>query len=167
MKNFIINYSLKLLKKISLSITILSFAIQTFFPTIGFAQHNTKTSLSLSSVGITPSIKFAPSIIQGLQIDMENPFEFGFIIDTGDSNLSGKAFINESKKLINYFLASLTIPEEDMWVNLSPYEKNRIIPEALSKTELVSRPTNFFIRKGRNLLWFPLNILEKINLSDH
>jgi len=27
---------------------------------------------------------------------------------------------DESRKLIKYFLASLTIPEKDLWVNLSP-----------------------------------------------
>ena len=40
----------------------------------------------------------------------------------------------ESEKLIKYFLASLTIPEDDLWVNLSPYEKNRIIPQQLGQT---------------------------------
>ena len=33
----------------------------------------------------------------------------------------------EYTKLIKYFLASLTIPDDHQWVNLSPYEKNRII----------------------------------------
>ncbi len=42
----------------------------------------------------------------------------------------------QSTKLIKYFLASLTIPEKDLWVNLSPYEKNRIIPDAFGKTEM-------------------------------
>jgi len=30
----------------------------------------------------------------------------------------------------------LTIPEKDLWVNLSPYEKDRIIPQALGQTAL-------------------------------
>ncbi len=42
----------------------------------------------------------------------------------------------EANKLIKYFLASLTIPEKDLWVNLSPYEKNRIIPDAFGRTEM-------------------------------
>ena len=33
-------------------------------------------------------------------------------------------------------MASLTVPEDEMWVNLSPYEKDRIIADALSQTEL-------------------------------
>ncbi|MBF0571302.1 MAG: hypothetical protein HQL12_05460 [Candidatus Omnitrophica bacterium] len=42
----------------------------------------------------------------------------------------------ESTKLIKYFLASLTIPEKDLWVNLSPYEKDRIIPNSFGLTEM-------------------------------
>jgi hypothetical protein len=43
---------------------------------------------------------------------------------------------DEANKLIRYFLASLTIPEKDLWVNLSPYEKDRIINDDLSLTEM-------------------------------
>ncbi len=42
----------------------------------------------------------------------------------------------EANKLIKYFLASLTIPEKDLWVNLSPYEKDRIIPKSFGLTEM-------------------------------
>jgi len=42
----------------------------------------------------------------------------------------------ESTKLIKYFLASLTMPENDLWVNLSPYEKDRIIPHSFGLTEM-------------------------------
>ena len=38
--------------------------------------------------------------------------------------------------MIKYFLASLTIPEKDLWVNLSPYEKDRIIPPSFGLTEM-------------------------------
>jgi phosphotransferase system HPr-like phosphotransfer protein len=33
-------------------------------------------------------------------------------------------------------MAGLTIPEGDLWVNLSPYEKSRMVPEALGQTDL-------------------------------
>src|SRR5208283_4730414 len=42
----------------------------------------------------------------------------------------------EANKLIKYFLASLTIPEKDLWVNLSPYEKDRIVPQSFGRTEM-------------------------------
>ncbi len=40
----------------------------------------------------------------------------------------------ESTRLIKYFLAAVTVPENDLWVNLSPYEKDRIIPDAFGQT---------------------------------
>ena len=72
----------------------------------------------------------------GMTIHPDNPLAFDFIVDTGDDNLEGEALRNESKKLINYFMATLTVPEDQMWVNLSPYEKNRIIADGLGQTEM-------------------------------
>ena len=70
---------------------------------------------------------YNPLIIQGLNIYPHHPSEFDFIIDSGDESYTRQSFEEESIKLIKYFLAALTIPENDLWVNLSPYEKDRII----------------------------------------
>jgi hypothetical protein len=43
---------------------------------------------------------------------------------------------SEANRLIKYFLAALTVPEKDLWVNLSPYEKDRITPDAFGQTEM-------------------------------
>ncbi len=85
---------------------------------------------------VTPSAAFTPALINGITIHPENPLEFDFIVGTGDDKLQGKAFEEESTKLIKYFLASLTVPEDEMWVNLSPYEKDRIVPEGFGATEM-------------------------------
>ena len=85
-------------------------------------------------VGTSPS--FNPPIITGITIHPDDPFKFNFIIDTGDNNLQGEELKKASQRLIKYFMASLTVPEEEMWVNLSPYEKNRIIADGLGKTEM-------------------------------
>jgi NAD+ synthase (glutamine-hydrolysing) len=79
---------------------------------------------------------FTPTIVRGLSIYPNNPFQFDFIIDTGDESLKEEAFQKEAKKLISYFLASLTTPEEKMWVNLSPREKDRIIPDGFDRTQM-------------------------------
>jgi hypothetical protein len=42
----------------------------------------------------------------------------------------------DANRLIKYFLAALTVPEKDLWVNLSPYEKDRIVPEEFGQTEM-------------------------------
>ncbi|MBF0522342.1 MAG: hypothetical protein HQL24_04710 [Candidatus Omnitrophica bacterium] len=89
-----------------------------------------------SMVGLTPA--FMPTLIKGLKVHPENPLLFDFILDTGKSGIGVNTpeFKSESEKLIKYFLASMTIKESDLWVNLSPYEKNRIATDELGKTEL-------------------------------
>jgi len=89
------------------------------------------------------SPEFNPPILKGIKIHPDNPFQFDFILDQGDSskimsspNVLVGDLKQESTKLIKYFLAGLTIPEKDLWVNLSPYEKNRIVPESFGKTEM-------------------------------
>src|SRR3989344_4962158 len=88
-----------------------------------------------SMVHLSPA--FNPPILKGLKVHPDNPFRFDFILDTGDVGAYGHTPLREeSTKLIKYFLASLTIPEQDLWVNLSPYEKDRIVPESFGQTEM-------------------------------
>ncbi|MEI6438221.1 MAG: class I SAM-dependent methyltransferase [Candidatus Omnitrophota bacterium] len=88
-------------------------------------------SLSLPPTGqmLSLSAPFEPVLLRGMKVYPQDPFRFDFILDKG-GNEAG------SLKLIKYFLASLTTSEKDLWVNLSPYEKDRIIPDALARTEL-------------------------------
>lgn len=79
---------------------------------------------------------YTPACLKGIKIDPQNPLKFDFIIDSGKDELTGQALEEEASKLIKYFLATLTIPEEDLWVNLSPYESDRIIPEGFGLTEM-------------------------------
>ncbi len=79
---------------------------------------------------------FMPPLLKGLNIHPENPFLFDFIVNPGDDKLQGAALKAESEKLVKFFLAAMTIPDKEAWVNLSPYEADRIIPEALGKTEM-------------------------------
>jgi len=89
--------------------------------------------LPAPGVMVRLSLPFNPPILKGLKVHPDNPFRFEFILDKGSSAAPLKA---EATKLIKYFLASLTIPEKDLWVNLSPYEKNRIIPQSFGLTEM-------------------------------
>ncbi len=79
------------------------------------------------------SSEFTPAHLSGLVIHPEDPLKFDFLIHRGDGSVDKNA---EYTKLIKYFLASLTVPDEDQWVNLSPYEKDRIINENFGKTEM-------------------------------
>jgi len=92
--------------------------------------------LPAPGVMVRLSPEFAPPILKGIKVHPDNPFRFDFILDKGDAELSNIQLRDESSKLIKYFLASLTIPENDLWVNLSPYEKDRIIPQSFGLTEM-------------------------------
>jgi len=104
--------------------------------------------LPAPGVMVRLSPEFNPAILKGIKIHPDNPFRFDFILDQGDHPVvdpsskkagplpGGEEARRESIKLIKYFLASLTIPEKDLWVNLSPYEKDRIIPQSFGLTEM-------------------------------
>jgi len=93
-------------------------------------------NLPIPGTAIPLSHAFSPAMIKGINVYPDNPLKFDFIVDRGDSALNDAEFKEESSKLVKYFLSSLTVPEEEMWVNLSPYEKNRIIPNNFGRTEM-------------------------------
>src|SRR5208283_3455418 len=90
-------------------------------PTTGGAGGEFRLPAPGVMVHLSP--EFNPPILKGIKVHPDNPFRFDFILDKGD--YVGDAINGVSTKLIKYFLASLTIPEKDLWVNLSPYEKDR------------------------------------------
>jgi len=109
-----------------------------FNPVISYAQPITLVVAELPNPGtmVLASEEFVPALIKGITIYPENPLEFDFIINNGNADLEGETLEKESIKLIKYFLASLTVPEDELWVNLSPYEEGRIISEKFGKTEM-------------------------------
>ncbi|MBI3602070.1 MAG: hypothetical protein HY209_04180, partial [Candidatus Omnitrophica bacterium] len=109
-------------------------------PAHGSTELTTSTQeefrLPAPGVMVHLSPEFNPPILKGIKVHPDNPFRFDFILDKGDSPAGHEQLKDESAKLIKYFLASLTIPEKDLWVNLSPYEKDRIIPNSFGLTEM-------------------------------
>jgi len=100
------------------------------------AQAQSMFHLPAPGTMVTSTPNFIPAMIKGIKIFPDNPLRFDFLIDTGHTQFEDKMLETESSKLIKYFLASLTVPEDEIWVNLSPYEKNRIIPEKFGVTEM-------------------------------
>jgi len=77
---------------------------------------------------------YTPAYLKGIVIHPEDGLKFDFIIDRGDKLLSDAQKRDEYTKLAKYFLASLAIPDENQWVNLSPYEQDRIITSDFGQT---------------------------------
>ena len=94
---------------------------------VGYAQESIVLPKPGTMVRLSPA--FASAHLKGMVINPKDPFKFDFIINRGDKELSKVQKQEEYTKLIKYFLAALAVPDEQQWVNLSPYEKNRIIPE--------------------------------------
>src|SRR3989338_2066719 len=122
-------------RKIISAVVVVFFSITTIgIPSPIYAQ--TAVNLPVAGTIIAPTTSFHPIIMKGLIVHPRNPFLFDFIIHPGDSGLKGDELRDETNKLIKYFLAALTTPEDQMWVNLSPYEKNRIVPEKFGQTQM-------------------------------
>ncbi|MBF0511403.1 MAG: hypothetical protein HQL13_03645 [Candidatus Omnitrophica bacterium] len=127
-------------------LTLASFLLTGIGPIPVYAQDY---RLPAPGVMVHLSLPLNPPILKGIKVHPDNPFRFDFILDKGDStlvrkgtgplkcrDLSPSELKQEAAKLIKYFLASITIPEKDLWVNLSPYEKDRIIPKSFGLTEM-------------------------------
>ncbi|MFH0754989.1 MAG: hypothetical protein V2A70_10535, partial [Candidatus Omnitrophota bacterium] len=82
------------------------------------------------------SEQFSPVVLKGVSIHPQDPLLFDFMVDNGQTGLQGKALTDETTRLVKYFLAGLAVPEKELWVNLSPKENDRIMPDQLSHTDV-------------------------------
>lgn len=96
-------------------------------------SHGDSAELPSPTAMLKVSENYSYPLLLGVRLDPENPLKIDFIIDQADK---GDLYQEEASLLVRYFLASLTLPEDELWVNLSPYESDRIIPEELSLTEM-------------------------------
>lgn len=106
---------------------------------------------------------FIPAQLQGLTIQPTNALRFEVLINKGDANLSGIQKSEEYIKLVKYFLGSLTVAEKDQWVNLSPYEHNRIIDAHFAQTamgrDLLAQ--DYLLKQITSSLMYPESALGK------
>ncbi len=125
------------MRKITSFFVLVAFVLTCIMPPQGFAQ-------TISAIGLMPSPGtqaglspvFTPAHLKGMVINPNDPFKFDFLIYRGDAPLTQDQKKDEYARLIKYFLASLAVPDTDQWVNLSPYEKDRIIPDNLGLTAM-------------------------------
>ncbi|MBF0504917.1 MAG: ankyrin repeat domain-containing protein [Candidatus Omnitrophica bacterium] len=132
-----------MLKRLIASLVCFSFIISNL--QYVHAQDFGINQLPVPGTMVGESAPFTPLALKGLIVNPQKPLEFQFIVDTGsDSSVIAREakqsqqeqLKQQANQLVKYFLAGLTIPEGDLWVNLSPYEKERIVPEALGQTDL-------------------------------
>ncbi len=125
------------MRKIASFFVLIVFVFSCITPPCGFAQSVSALGLMTqpgAQVGLTGA--YMPSYLKGMVINPGDPFKFDFIIYRGDENFTDLQKQQQYPKLIKYFLAALAVPDTDQWVNLSPYEKDRIIPASFGNTEM-------------------------------
>lgn len=118
-----------------LKVTLFVFVFNCIFSGVVFL---TSTEAAVSSLSKPISIevlseKHSLPVLKGLRLNPENPMKIEFIIEANNKKEVKK---EEAEKLVRYFLTVLAMPIEDIWVNLSPYEQDRVINDFLAKTEL-------------------------------
>jgi hypothetical protein len=101
--------------------------------TIALDQLN---ALSAPGEPVGLSSPLDPPTLRGIKLDENDPYHIDFIFDKGSAPLKSEELSEEVSKLVHYFLTALSLPEEEFWVNLSPYEKDKIIPERFAKTRM-------------------------------
>lgn len=123
---------LKLFKSVISGVTLAAFLCSSVMPV------HAQSVLALPEPGarVALSQPLNPPVLKGIKVYPQNPFRFDFILSKGDVGATQDQLKDESVRLIKYFLASMTVPEKDLWVNLSPYEKDRIVPDAFGLTEM-------------------------------
>lgn len=95
-----------------------------------------ETSLPAPGTRLSISPEFRPATLRGMRVDPAHPLHMEFLIDTGDDPQDSAEIAATNQRLINYFLTAVTVPEDQLWVNLSPEEAERIIADDLVKTEM-------------------------------
>src|SRR3989339_756460 len=92
-------------------------------PTLSHAQSAFVAQLPElgTMVGVSPA--FTPVLVKGMIVHPDKPLNFDFIVDSGNDSTDQAVIKEQSERIAKYFLAAVTVPEDQLWVNLSPYEK--------------------------------------------
>ncbi len=89
------------------------------------------------SVDFPSPLKMNPRLnLNGIIIDAKDPLSFDFLVTPLETRDDQTHFEAQTKTLVQYFLNALAFPKEDFWVNLSPYEKNRIAAPLFGQTPI-------------------------------
>ncbi len=123
-------------KCVSIAILMAFFGTSVKSPALAQMSEDPMPFMSKPGIMVPLSPQYTPAYLKGIVIHPEDALKFDFIIYKGDQELADDQKRDEYTRLTKYFLASLAIPDDDQWVNLSPYEKDRIIKDDFGKTEM-------------------------------
>jgi len=101
----------------------------------GLAQTAPAVSAAPSVSGFSAADSASALSLRGLMFDPNQPLSMQFLLHSSDSTLN---IVPDStaQRVAEYFLGALAIPEDQLWVNLSPAEPDRTASEDLAKTRM-------------------------------
>ncbi|MEI6438222.1 MAG: hypothetical protein WCO69_05690 [Candidatus Omnitrophota bacterium] len=88
--------------------------------------------LPAPGVMVAPGAALRPPVLRGIRVNMKDPFRFQFLVEEGQQAFTDE----EADRNLKYFFTALTVPEKEVWVNLSPLESGRIVPDVLADTAM-------------------------------
>ena len=97
---------------------------------------STETTLPPIGMRFHLSKEFIAPCFRAWKLDPSNALQLDIIMDAGDEILTEQGALELSDRLSQYFFTCLAVPKEELWVNLSPFEGDRIISDALKDTAL-------------------------------
>ncbi|MCA9395199.1 MAG: fructose-bisphosphate aldolase class I [Candidatus Omnitrophica bacterium] len=125
------------IRRFTSALTVVFFITTSILPPSVAAQSLPELlNMPAPGVMVKPTVGYTPALIKGIAVNPDDPLNFTFYVSPGDEQLNPAELRETSDKLIKYFLATLTTPSEDLWVNLSPHEKDRIISDKFGMTEM-------------------------------
>lgn len=105
-------------------------------PVSGHAVEPVVAQLPAPGTMVALSNAHVPVLARGMTVHPEQPLRFDFIFDSGNVSSSAEDIKDDADRIVRYFMAALTVPRQDLWVNLSPGDSDRIIPAELARTQL-------------------------------
>ena len=90
---------------------------------------------SLQEIELT---KYSPPTLKSLIVHPESSDNyFDFVLDSGEVSFESEAqFKPQAKELIDYFFLGITLPSEDLWVNLNSVRQTEITSPRLALTDI-------------------------------
>ncbi len=122
------------LQRASAWMTLLLFSLSLCVPPLALSQN--LSDLPVPGTFISPTSNFNAPVLSGVRVDAQHPLRLEFLIQNGQAPMTAEEIERESQQLIKYFLASLTIPDKDLWVNLHPEQSGQTISEPLQQTDM-------------------------------
>lgn len=103
---------------------------------VEFSKHSSTSYLPETGSMLVPSIPYEETRLIGLKLNDTDPLCLTFIMTLGDDPNEKELLYSNASTLVDYFLTCLSLPEKELWVNLSPSEKSKVMPDVLSKTRM-------------------------------